>query len=35
MASTKASLNGTVNGAWTLVAIIVEPIGSFWISGWR
>ena len=33
MASTMASLNGTVKGATTLVAIKVAPAGSFFFSG--
>src|ERR1700678_93296 len=32
-ASSNASLNGTVNGATTLVAIKVAPAGSLWIRG--
>ena len=33
IASTRASLNGTVNGATTLVAINVAPAGSFFFKG--
>jgi len=33
IASTNASLNGTVNGATTLVAISVAPAGNLWIKG--
>ncbi len=33
MASTSASLKGTVKGATTLVAIRVAPAGSLWIRG--
>ena len=33
IASTRASLKGTVKGATTLVAMSVAPAGSFFFSG--